>query len=76
MARVAPPLEKIDKYLRKEMLLASSGGGVHKYDHNKPKRLYERIDGKFVGVGWKVRYYRGYDYRDSIKISILDSDLE
>ena len=43
MARVAPPIDKINDFLYPDF---RTDFGL------EPKRVYTRINGKFVGIGW------------------------
>ena len=49
MARVAPPIDKINDFLYPDL---RTDFGL------EPKRVYTRVKGKFVGIGWTGRASR------------------
>jgi len=77
MARRKAPVREIREYLISTKIMKKSGY-IQQYYKWAPKRVYERIDGKFVGIGWKVQFYP-FGHSDTsvhIKMVVLDSKLE
>lgn len=75
MARVQPPIDAINRFLYPNVITAF---GI------QPKRLYTRVKGKFIGIGWYGAANRMYIERDGREVitdnfeqyTVLDSQLD
>jgi len=67
MARVTLHHEDASAILEKYRIPQNKYG----YYHYQAKRIYERIDKKFIPIGWHI-----YDYFGETKGGIVVSDLE
>lgn len=65
MARIRAPEGDIMRYLK------IRGGWIWDV-----RRIYARIDKKFVGIGWTGRYKIKFEEKEYSKFVILDSELE
>lgn len=72
MARVAVPYDEIDAALMRRKLKPRSQG-FYSYDTT---RVYERIKGKFIPIGYRVISRTSIYGQDDFDLVIYDSELE